>query len=546
MTSRKSISFLMAMLMLTVNSVCTAYYDIVAESTKNAIDEKKLPTFENAKFSRFSSPVIGADATVAFSAILTGPNIVNNNNETIWRSRQGSLQLIAREGDPAPGTEQSVSFSTLYNRRIIASTNRSLAFSAKLRGPSINTGNNQGIWRVHDDSLSLVARIGDGTFKAIYDFVYVDSITEGPFIAILGDDVNHRRGIWAGTPDSLQAIILSGSAAPVAGCKFATAIGRPTLNHHGQVAFLAPMIPTVSGVLCATTLYRVNAAAGSAGLKKIASQGDPIPGFPVRNNDHDPSRFGAFSLGGGRAEPKINDQGNVVFGNSVLVANHTNFVGRGSLWVGEPGLPPKLVIIQNQTLGGTSSLITGVASANRYSIGTNGRVAVYTVSDNRPGILAGFASDNSAFVRLDEFGSTQLEPIAQQGAVAAELDPITHNTLGFPVINASGKVAFFSRTNNANYGGIWSGFGSDDLKLLAYSDPNRFDETGCEPLRNLRGIVPITTAGEVSGNGTSDGLPSQFNDRGQVAFRARLANPATEAILVSPTDPGCIGNKFTP
>jgi hypothetical protein len=50
-----------------------------------------------------ATPVLNDSGMVAFVATLTGPGVTPNNNTAIFAGAPGSLRLIARTGDPAPG-----------------------------------------------------------------------------------------------------------------------------------------------------------------------------------------------------------------------------------------------------------------------------------------------------------------------------------------------------------------------------------------------------------------------------------------------------------
>ncbi len=68
-------------------------------------------------YSGFSTPVINAAEQTAFRADLTGPGVDLTNDRGIWSEGGGSLALVAREGDAAPGT--GVVFGSLLENPVL-------------------------------------------------------------------------------------------------------------------------------------------------------------------------------------------------------------------------------------------------------------------------------------------------------------------------------------------------------------------------------------------------------------------------------------------
>ncbi len=69
--------------------------------------KEAAPGIAGAAFSKFQDPVLnsgGTEGAVAFSADVTGPNITSLTNGGVWTNLGGTLQLLARESSPAPGT----------------------------------------------------------------------------------------------------------------------------------------------------------------------------------------------------------------------------------------------------------------------------------------------------------------------------------------------------------------------------------------------------------------------------------------------------------
>jgi len=70
-----------------------------------------------------------ADGDVAFAAMLRGPGVTSLNDEGVWRERDGELELVVREGGPAPGDDGAF-FSGHMGYRTFASSQVSGVFAA--------------------------------------------------------------------------------------------------------------------------------------------------------------------------------------------------------------------------------------------------------------------------------------------------------------------------------------------------------------------------------------------------------------------------------
>jgi hypothetical protein len=82
---------------------------------------------------------------IAFRAGLTGSGVTGTNNEGIWSEGSGSLNLVARRGDDAPGTAVGIKFGSFDNPLLNAAGH--IAFASRLSGAGVTSANDRGIWR---------------------------------------------------------------------------------------------------------------------------------------------------------------------------------------------------------------------------------------------------------------------------------------------------------------------------------------------------------------------------------------------------------------
>ena len=143
---------------------------------------------------------------IAFVARLTG-----TNDDVIFSDVGGTLSLVAREGDAAPGAGAGVSFSGFGNLQL--NNQDEIAFSASVRGTGVTVANNEGIFLQSDGMLSLLVRegdiidLGDGDLATIIALSF-GSLGRNAFndfgqIAFDAELSDGRTGIFLGSPDGI-------------------------------------------------------------------------------------------------------------------------------------------------------------------------------------------------------------------------------------------------------------------------------------------------------------------------------------------------------
>ncbi len=195
-----------------------------------ASGEPAPDTGAGVTFAFVGYPTIDRLGDVAFYGTLQGPGIVASSNDTgLWLSTAAGLTLVARAGDPAPGTPTGVYFAwvsgPLFNDANI------LLFSGGLAGPGVTDQNNSG-YLVTD---------GNGPPHLLY--------RDGDPVAYAGSSV--ALSGWV----SMDQIGWS-----KAGLAFPGFLSGPTVTASNQDAVVA--------------------TAPTGGLSVIARQGDQAPGTP--------------------------------------------------------------------------------------------------------------------------------------------------------------------------------------------------------------------------------------------------------------------------
>jgi formylglycine-generating enzyme required for sulfatase activity len=247
---------------------------------------------EGVLFAEFNSPVINNAGSVAFQAALaSGPG---GGGDTIWSNASGSLRMIARVGQPAPGAPDGMLYGGIRNWDFPLLNNAGhTVFRAELIDAAAAI-HGQGIWLEREGHVQLIARTGqhapgtphDLTFRVFgegsYDYdamPYLNDADQIAFRALIygnGVDATNDQGIWASDRTGvLQLIARSGDLLEVAPGDFRTisalrlgsgyieSIPRPAnaspFNDFGQVAFTATFTDGSSGVFVSNAVAHVPA-----------------------------------------------------------------------------------------------------------------------------------------------------------------------------------------------------------------------------------------------------------------------------------------------
>ena len=103
--------------------------------------------------------LMGGAGDVVFDCVLTGENVTTANDRALWRGLPAGCELIAREGDPVPGTGEGVGYKYFYPGCV--NNCGQVGFSAAVAGPGIDVSNDQGVWMT-DRSGHVVAVLREG------------------------------------------------------------------------------------------------------------------------------------------------------------------------------------------------------------------------------------------------------------------------------------------------------------------------------------------------------------------------------------------------
>lgn len=485
---------------------------------------------------------------VVFDGELEGADVTLDNRFGVWvGNANGTIELLARTGDPAPGTESGTvfqSFGTGFSQQLLQDINEAgeVPFIGILTNPDVTLANRNGVWSGAPGQVSLVARTGDPAPGTLLNF----GGFRNPFI---GDDgqvafegsVSTGQGIWLGPPDSLSLLALTGTPAPgTAGATFragSSSIGFPGLrmNDVGQVAFRA----NLAGGDVETALGNFNGfwIGGLNDLTLAVRGGDAVPG--VTGATFQTPSFLDF-----------NDQGEVAFRNIIrgpgVDSDNANNTG---IWMGPPD-DLRLVARASDLAPGTGGEVfqngfnAAIQGFNAPLVNNRGEVAFAARSvpagatfPVRKGIWVGRPGDLRLLVRVGDM--LEVTPGVTREVLDLELPNDTfrsdfnaRNQRGF---NDAGQVLFLAEFADSS-----TSSGSIDGLFLA------------TPLNQ----APVASAGSVTAEGrvaTAINLNANDPDGDTLSFQV-VSGPANGLLLGSASsqnrsytsNPGFLGtDSFT-
>ncbi len=219
-------------------------------------DGDPAPGTGGVNFLTFRGASFNATCDAGFEADLNTASAVN---EGAWLGRPGALTLVGLRDDAAPGTGGA---QFLHVGLPDITPSGEFVFAGYLFGPGVTTANNYGVWVGTPGAIQLLARTGDpapgtpaGEHFASTNFFYTANSpasggTHAAFATWTEDSASAiGSGIWAGSPGDVQLVLHSGDVPPgfPAGWGFGQALSAPVINRDGILAFSGVVEVTATG-----------------------------------------------------------------------------------------------------------------------------------------------------------------------------------------------------------------------------------------------------------------------------------------------------------
>jgi hypothetical protein len=292
-------------------------------------------------------PVINSQGDVAYRARIAGPGVDITNQWALWKTNGGPLELLVRQGDPAPGT--SVNFATLWVVRF--NDAGQVGISADLTSIDSGTQPQSGLWLSNGNALELQVKdfsLAPGVAGAEFNIsqstpLLLNSSGQFAFRAFMrqsaasGVDATNDQGIWSSGTGSLQLVAREGSQAPgvVAGGNF-FGFDPPKFSNDGKTAFIASLAANaLLGITSANSTGLWSDANGN--LQLVARAGDQAPGMPMG------AVFDSFFGGRSSVGVALNAAGHSAFFTSVTGGGVTSTNNTG-LWAQDQNGNLRLVL----------------------------------------------------------------------------------------------------------------------------------------------------------------------------------------------------------
>ncbi len=477
----------------------------------------------------FGAPTINASGRTAFHAF------VSDGLPGVWSEGSGTLDLVARWGDPAPDAPEGVTFTAMTSGSlsIPLSDAGAVTFRARLDTfhPDVSGSNDSGIWSGGSGSLSLVAREGDqapgaaeganfGDFGTQFQPI-LSSAGESAFRSILSSFV---ASIWAEGAGGLEEVAIPGQPAPGTpeGVVF-SGVGTvvPVLSGTGRTAVRAGLSgPGVDGS------NGGGIWAGPAdGLKLVARAGDQAPGLP------EGVTFTAMTSGS--LSIPLSDAGDVAF-RALLDTSHPDVSGSNDsgIWSGGSGSLSLAAREGDQAPGAAEGINFGsFSTAVQPILNSAGKSAFRSILSS---FVASIWAEGAG--GLEEVAIPgQPAPGTPEGVVFAGVGTV------MPVLSGTGRTAVRAGlsgpgVDGSNGGGIWAG-PADGLELVARAGdqapglPNGvlFSFFPTDPVINDAGQTAFTSNLTGAGVNSSKDWSLFSEGSGALALLAREGNQAAGA-----------------
>jgi hypothetical protein len=388
------------------------------------------------------------------------------------QAQQYSVDVVASDGDPVPGTEFDA-FSVLFYPSL------SETGTVLLNASTIFSDSVLGYWTAKDGNIDLLGVLGSAspngggrTLDNIYVFPFANAL--GDFVMSADDyldGADKKNNLWTGKAGDWRLVVLTGDPAPGTSGKFFNKCLWGFPNDMGNIAMYGSLQDSVGG--SAVGLWRETGGT----LELLALAGEPAPGLPGKN-------FYDFFLRG------FNKAGQALFW-STLDAERTE----KGIWTGTPG---NLQLVA--AFGPEGTIAPG--TAQRFQ-----KFQSFPLPFNDAGVVAfqgtleGDANDNGIWAGLP--GALQL--IVRNGQEAPGTNGQTFVDVELSGLNNAGDILFMA--------------GLESFSLALVRDSVWIRSGGqTQPIALKGGEIP-GLPGHTFGNFISG---AQINNLGEVVFEAGI------------------------
>jgi hypothetical protein len=483
----------------------------------------------------FDSLRLLAGGRTAFGAKLAiGPGGVTADNDSgLWSERDGALNLALREGSPAPGAPAGAVFGETIRGNWNPSGKLALQTGLRTGAGGVTTNNDIGVWSDVGGSLQMVAREGEaapGTNAGVVwgeDFLGPELNSSGD-LAVRGSlktgsggvTVDNNEGIWVQRGGSLTLLTREGQQAPggPAGAVFGGSnldlinLSYPEIDAAGYVSFNGHM--REAGVGGSTSTGFWSERSGSVQLLYRSGMQAPgaAPGVKFLS-------FGGF--------PYTNANGSYSVQHILTGGDVTDtFVNGIGVYNDAVGQLTEIARSGQQAPGADSGTLFSFLAPPAFS--DEGKSSFYATLRNATKDLPEAVNEG---IWSDASGA--LTKVLQKGDIAPGTGAAVFGAVGRPVINNAGQTAVpmnlvlgIGGVTAANDEGYWAQDLSGNLRLLV-----REGDTITVAPGDLRTIATFGLSGDARGFQFDDlgnlMFRANFTDGSQGVFVVSVPEPTS-------------------
>jgi hypothetical protein len=258
--------------------------------TLTARADQPAPGIAGARLGALSLFAQDTGGRAVFATSLRGV-LTGFNDQSIWRaSPGGQLELLAREGDGAPGAGIGVVFAAPDGPSafpiVIGNGAGDVLFQGNLHGPGADSTNNEALFIRTGTVTRLFIREG-GAVPGMSGFVFREGFNAGFQSSNISLNDNGKVAIATRVASSMQTggallsdaggalapLVRGGDSAPGTSGRFDLLVS-PVMNTRGDVAFIGSTTPGVSFPPLGLWI------AGAGGVRAVALPGGLVAGEP--------------------------------------------------------------------------------------------------------------------------------------------------------------------------------------------------------------------------------------------------------------------------
>lgn len=203
-----------------------------------------------AHYGEFAFSAVTRNSSSQYCFVATFADVSSASNTAILAGPLTNLQVVAREGQHAPGTPNGVVFTDLGLSEPLYGEGGDVAFRATVSGPGIGASNNTAIWVGKPGALYVVDRRGSQardlpvgvlhhtSLSSTFDLAGVNgrgnvayiSLIEGPGITLA-----NNTALWAGSPGFENLLLQTGQGISLGGAQTGIVFTIDMVDVKGQL-----------------------------------------------------------------------------------------------------------------------------------------------------------------------------------------------------------------------------------------------------------------------------------------------------------------------